>query len=123
MGRGGTRLIHKIEGSSNVDTIDYDPTEKLLKVVYKGGGEYWYQPVTATQHTLLMNSNSKGSYLALNITKNKNILTTKKSSGGGTQATIVKKHAEKTDNSLNMPEASPDDLIQLSMNFHQIMKE
>lgn len=53
--------------SSNVKSVGYDPSNKVLEVEFKNGGIFHYHEITPTQHKELMSASSIGSYLHKNI--------------------------------------------------------
>jgi len=53
--------------SSNVESIGYDKEKKELYVEYRGGGIYVYVGVPGLVYGKLMESNSKGRFLANNV--------------------------------------------------------
>ena len=63
----------KIEGSSNIDEIGYDPENMTMEIKFNGGKIYQYWPITQIGWELLMKAKSKGSYFAKNYRKNPKI--------------------------------------------------
>lgn len=64
-------MEHQKVKSSSVESIAYDPQSKELHVKYHGSGKtYAYSGVAYDQHFKLMNSQSKGKYVANVIQKN-----------------------------------------------------
>lgn len=57
--------------SSNVRSVGYDPSNKILEVEFKNGGIFHYHEVGENKHRELMSATSIGSYLHKNI-KNRN---------------------------------------------------
>jgi hypothetical protein len=49
--------------SSNIRSVGYDPTTRLLEVEFHRGSVYEYSDVPETVHQALMSASSKGSYL------------------------------------------------------------
>lgn len=67
----------KIDGSSNIAEIGYNPEKMKLQVKFHNGSIYNYYPVTKDGYDLLMQSKSKGSFLNKNFIKNE-LLTCKR---------------------------------------------
>lgn len=59
-------------GSSNIDSIGYDPEAKELLVKFKNGAVYKYTNVAAETAGALEIASSKGAYLNQNIRPNHN---------------------------------------------------
>lgn len=59
--------------SSNVSSIGYNEENKILKVIFSGGGSYVYFGIPKFVWTELCEAQSKGKYLQENITRNKTI--------------------------------------------------
>ncbi len=55
--------FHKIEGSSQVDQVHYDPASQRLQVKFHGGGHYSYAGVPQQRFDGLLSAPSKGKYL------------------------------------------------------------
>ena len=53
----------KIEGSSNIAAIGYEPTQKILHVHFTNGSKYAYHKVQPQLFEQLMKSPSKGSFI------------------------------------------------------------
>jgi len=53
--------------SSNIESIGYDKERKELYVEFRGGGIYVYSGVPGLVYEKLMESNSKGRFLANNV--------------------------------------------------------
>ena len=53
----------KVE-SSNLVSIGYDASKRILEVEFKGGGLYTYSQVPEEVYTDLMRSSSKGKFFA-----------------------------------------------------------
>ncbi len=120
----------KIEGSSQLAFVEYDATYKKLKITFHSGHTYEYSDVSATIYTRLSNSESKGTYFRTEIRANPHKYPCKyigtKSADSGTKASLVKK-SEKV-NLTDKPtyqskEQQMEDLLKLSSQFHQIMKQ
>ena len=60
----------KIEGSSNIDEIGYDPENMTMEIKFHSGQIYQYWPITELGWELLMKAESKGSYFTKNYRKN-----------------------------------------------------
>lgn len=60
----------KIEGSNSISDIEHIPEKQQLIVTFKSGAKGRYENVSATIHTRLMNSESKGSYLHSELKSN-----------------------------------------------------
>ena len=67
----------KIENSSNIAEIGYNPDERTLQVMFKRGGIYNYEGVTQDGYDSLMKAESKGKFFNGNI-KNAEGVTCKK---------------------------------------------
>jgi hypothetical protein len=67
----------KIQGSSTIDTVEYNPTTKKMIVKFKQGGIYRVDNVTPTLHTRFLNSSSKGAFYHENFKDNKKFPVTK----------------------------------------------
>lgn len=50
--------------SSNIESIGYDPQQRILEVEFKDGSVYQYDRVPATVYRDLMAAESHGTYLA-----------------------------------------------------------
>jgi hypothetical protein len=53
--------------SSNITSIDYDPDLQILKVAFKGGGEFTYNDVPEGEYNSFLNAESKGKHFHANI--------------------------------------------------------
>lgn len=49
--------------SSNVESVGYDASKRILEVGFKGGTVYQYSEVPSTTHEALMKAGSVGSFL------------------------------------------------------------
>lgn len=47
----------KINNSSNIEAVDYNQEEKILKVEFKGGAQYEYLDVEAPKYTNIVDNN------------------------------------------------------------------
>lgn len=63
--------------SSNVFSIGYDETKKILEVEFNGGGIYQYTPIPKHTYAKLMKAESKGVFLSKFIKNNKKFKFTK----------------------------------------------
>lgn len=63
----------KIEGSSNIAEIGYDPENMTLEVKFHNDTIYQYWPITQLGWELLMKTKSKGKYFNKWIRKNPKI--------------------------------------------------
>lgn len=75
----------KIEGSSQIAELEYNPGKLRLTVTFHGGGTYHYEPVTATEYTRLTNAQSKGAHFNEFIKNKKHIQCRK---AGGTLTSV-----------------------------------
>lgn len=57
----------KIEGSSNISEIGYDPDSLTLEIKFHSGGIYKYFPISLNKFNRLMGAKSKGSYFTEHI--------------------------------------------------------
>lgn len=53
--------------SSNLDKVGYDSQEEVLKVVFKGGQEYWYFKVPRTLYESMLAAESVGKFFNQHI--------------------------------------------------------
>ncbi|MBF0502732.1 MAG: KTSC domain-containing protein [Candidatus Riflebacteria bacterium] len=53
--------------STNLKSIGYDPDSQILEVEFNAGSIYQYANVPPGEHEGLMNADSKGRYLNMNI--------------------------------------------------------
>lgn len=53
--------------SSQIRSIGYNETDKILEIEFKNGSVYQYLRVPPNVHSSLMNSQSKGKYLHENV--------------------------------------------------------
>lgn len=53
--------------SSNVAEVGYDPTRRVLEVLFRSGGLYQYFDVPEAEYTALCRASSVGGYLNQNI--------------------------------------------------------
>lgn len=53
--------------SSNIRSVGYDPSQKLLEIEFHDGGIYHYFGVPADLHDRLMKAPSKGGFLSAHI--------------------------------------------------------
>jgi len=53
--------------SSDLKSVDYDPTTHLLEIEFHSGGVYQYSGVPESVHAGLMAASSHGSYFHKNI--------------------------------------------------------
>lgn len=58
--------------SSNIDYVEYNPSENQLTVRFVHGGTYIYFDVTSEEYDALLAAPSVGSYFAKNIKNSKN---------------------------------------------------
>ena len=63
-------MEHKPVKSSNIESIGYDPTSKVLEVKFSGGRVYAYHDVPYDVHFKLMSAESKGKFVHAVIKKN-----------------------------------------------------
>lgn len=49
--------------SSNIDSVDYDESAKLLKVTFKSGALYYYEGVPAATFQNMLRASSAGQFL------------------------------------------------------------
>lgn len=63
----------KIEGSSNIVEIGYDPENMTLEVKFHNNTIYQYWPITQLGWELLMKAESKGKYFNEKFRKNPKI--------------------------------------------------
>ena len=68
---GVKHVTRRAVKSSNVKSIGYDAFCALLEVEFNSAGVYQYFPVAAVEYAQLMNAESIGSHLALEIAPNK----------------------------------------------------
>lgn len=59
-------MVEPVE-SSNIEGISYLPESKILKIRFKGGGEYIYKNVEELQYKNIQNAKSIGKYFNDNI--------------------------------------------------------
>ncbi|HGY5869764.1 TPA: KTSC domain-containing protein [Citrobacter farmeri] len=57
-------MIRQSVSSSNLQSVGYDPTTRVLEIAFIGGGIYQYHGVPATTYQSLMSAPSKGSFFA-----------------------------------------------------------
>jgi len=62
--------VNKIDGSSNIDEVAYDNFTMYLFVKFNSGATYRYEDVPRQVFDRLMESDSKGTFLNINIKKN-----------------------------------------------------
>jgi len=60
-------MKRKSVDSSNLASIGYDPSSKILEVEFKHGGVYQYFDVPENIYEELMNADSHGVYFSANI--------------------------------------------------------
>lgn len=60
----------KIEGSSNISEIGYEPEALTLEIKFHNGHIYKYWPITLSGHRALMKAESKGAYFSKFIKSN-----------------------------------------------------
>lgn len=58
---------HHVTRSSMISEIEYDETEKLLKLKFSKGGWYEYKDVPKEVYNELLNAESIGKYFLANI--------------------------------------------------------
>lgn len=105
-------MKHKIEGSSSIIQVEYDPIKKTLKVWWAAGGSGTYSNISSTQYTLLMNSESKGQFIHQNF---KSAPKKHSYSGDGTQA-VVKQRSE------SRKVENKESIEEISSKFHDMVK-
>ncbi len=59
--------MEPIEGSSNIQAVEYVPAGDILRVQFQGGRIYRAVGVPAEEHAAFMASSSKGSYFAKHL--------------------------------------------------------
>jgi hypothetical protein len=112
----------KIEGSSTIDVIEYNPTEKICTVTFKGEITYSYQPINPSLWTQFSNAKSKGEFFAQNIRYKKGLIVRKLV--GGTFVSVVKA-SERSPSKAPRPKMPIDNrkIHEISSQFHQIIKQ
>ena len=64
---------HKIENSSNIAEIGYDPEKMTLEIKFHNGHIYQYWPITRYAYDNLIRSGSKGKFFYKNIRGNSSV--------------------------------------------------
>lgn len=59
--------ITRIDGSSNISAVGYNPYTQVLEVVFKSGGTYEYLQVGEAQYLDFLDAMSKGRYFHTHI--------------------------------------------------------
>ncbi|TKK23427.1 KTSC domain-containing protein [Enterobacter cancerogenus] len=60
-------MIRQHVSSSNLQSVGYDPSNKVLEIAFHNGGVYQYSGVPAAVHQGLLNAGSKGQYFHQHI--------------------------------------------------------
>jgi hypothetical protein len=60
-------LIHQSVSSSNLLSVAFDASAKILEVEFREGGVYQYHNVPESVYLSLLNSSSKGKYFNTHI--------------------------------------------------------
>ena len=63
-------LRQKVDNSSNIKHIAYQPQFKVMQVIFENGRIYWYYQVPREVYDAFISAQSKGTYFWSNI-KNK----------------------------------------------------
>ena len=64
-------------GSSNLNSVTYNHSQRTLIVEFKGGAEYSYSPFYESSFDQLLKAPSKGKWFNENIRKNKSYVVKK----------------------------------------------
>ncbi|HHJ4503920.1 MULTISPECIES: KTSC domain-containing protein [Klebsiella/Raoultella group] len=60
-------MIRQPVSSSNLQSVGYDPTTRVLEIAFHSGGVYQYSGVPSTVHLGLLSAGSKGQYFHQHI--------------------------------------------------------
>ncbi|MBJ8823586.1 KTSC domain-containing protein [Citrobacter freundii] len=60
-------MLRQPVASSNLQSVGYDVSNRILEIAFHGGGIYQYRVVPLTTYQSLMAAPSKGSYFARHI--------------------------------------------------------